>query len=121
VTSEGNKGKTLIVTKVFDKNCDICNHMSKHDRVTFESYPEIGYQEVLLDDVINPENNARPITLQRIYQCLERYALNPDYTLDLPAYVILSIKGKYVNHHIGAATIAQLRDIITQCLEDTPE
>jgi len=118
VKPENTTGKTLIVTKVFDKNCDICNHMSKHDRVTFESFPEIGYQEILLDNVIEHQGNA---TKLRIYQCLEKYALNPDYTLDLPAYVVLSTKGKYINHHIGAATIAQLRDIIKQCLEDTPE
>jgi hypothetical protein len=113
-----NSGKTLIVTKVYDKNCDICNHMSKHDRVTFEGYPDIGYQEVLLDDIINHSGN---LTKLRIYHCLENYALNADYTIDLPVYVALSTKGKYVGHHVGAATITELRDKITQCLEDTPE
>jgi hypothetical protein len=111
-------GKNLIVTKVYDKNCDVCNHMSKHDRVTFEGYSEIGYQEVLLDDIINHSGN---LTKMRIYQCLEKYALNPDYTIDLPVYVAVSKKGKYVGHHIGAATITELREKITQCLEDTPE
>ena len=119
--TETSTGKTIIVTKVFEKNCDICKHMSKHDRATFESFPEIGYQEVLLDDVLNPANNARPITLQRIYQCLERYAVNPDYTIDLPVYVFLSKQGQYKGHLVGAATIVELRDKIKECLEDTPE
>jgi len=113
------EGKTVIVTKVFDTNCDICKHMSKHDRATFEGFPEIGYQEVLLDNVINPADSARPITLQRIYQCLERYALNPDYTIDLPVYVFLSKQGQYKGHLVGAATIVELRDKIKECLEDS--
>ena len=112
------EGKTVIVTKIFDKDCDICNHMSKHDRATFESYPELGYQEILLDDIINNEGN---LTKLRLYQCVERYALNNDYTVDLPVYVFLSKQGKYKGHHVGAATIVELRDTIKQCLEDTPE
>ncbi len=113
-----NEGKSLIVTKVFDKDCDICLHMSKHDRVTFESYDELAYQEVKLDDVIAHDSN---LTKLRIYQCLERYALNTDYTIDLPVYVFLTKQGKYRGHHVGAATIAELRDKIKECLEDTPE
>jgi hypothetical protein len=111
-------GKNLIATKVFDKDCDICKHMSKHDRATFESFDEIGYQEVKLEDIIEHNNN---LTKLRIYQCLERYALNPDYTIDLPVYVILSKQGQYKGHHVGAATIVELRDKIKECLEDTPE
>jgi hypothetical protein len=114
-------GKTLIVTKVYDENCDICKHMSRHDRSTFESFPEIGYQEVLLDDVINPGDSARPLTLHRIYQCLEKYALNPDYTIDLPVYVFLSKQGMYQGHIIGAATISELRDKIKETIEPTVE
>ena len=111
-------GKNHIAVKVYDKGCDICKHMSKHDRATFEGFDEIGYQEVLLDDVINHESN---LTKLRIYQVLEKYALNPDYTIDLPVYVILTKKGQYKGHHVGAATIVELRDKIKECLEDTPE
>ena len=113
-----NEGKSIIVTKVFDKNCDMCLHMSKHDRATFESFDELLYQEVKLDDVIAHDNN---LTKLRIYQCLERYALNPDYTIDLPAYVFLSKQGHYRGHHVGVATIVELRDKIKEVLEDTPE
>jgi hypothetical protein len=111
-------GKTYIAVKVYDKDCDICKHMSKHDRAVFEGFEEIGYQEVLLDDVIHHENS---LTKLRIYQILEKHALNPDYTIDLPVYAILTNKGKYVGHHVGVATITELRDKIKECLEDTPE
>lgn len=111
-------GKNLIATKVFDEDCDICKHMSKHDRATFENFPEVAYQDVLLDDIINHNNN---LTKVRIYQILERHALNSDYTIDLPVYIILTKKGEYKGHHVGAATIAELRDKIKECLEDTPE
>ena len=111
-------GKNLIATKVFDEDCDICKHMSKHDRATFESFDEVGYQEVKLEDIIAHNNN---LTKVRIYQCLEKHALNPDYTIDLPVYVILSKQGQYKGHHVGAATIVELRDKIKECLEDTPE
>jgi hypothetical protein len=100
-------GKSLIVTKVYDENCDVCKHMSKHDRVVFEEFSEISYQEVPLDGIIDNEGN---LTKLRIYQCLERYALNSDYTIDLPVYVYLEKQGKYAGHHIGAATIVELRN-----------
>jgi hypothetical protein len=112
-----NQGKTAIVTKVFDENCDICKHMSKHDRATFESFDQLGYQEVALDDIINNNGN---LTKVRLYQILERYCLSSTYEIDLPVYVIMDTKGKYMSHQQGAATIAELRDKIKECLEDTP-
>jgi hypothetical protein len=111
-------GKSYIAVKVFDKDCDICKHMSKHDRATFEGFSEIGYQEVSLDDIINHGNN---LTKLRIYQVLEKHAVNPDYTIDLPVYVVLTKKGEYKGHHVGAATIVELREKIKESLEDTPE
>ena len=111
-------GKNFIAVKVFDENCDICKHMSKHDRVTFEEFAEIGYQEVDLDNIISHGNN---LTKLRIYQVLEKHALNPDYTIDLPVYVVLTKQGRYKGHHVGAATIVELREKIKECLEDTPE
>ena len=111
-------GKNYIAVKVFDKDCDICKHMSKQDRATFEGFPEIGYQEVSLDDVINHGNN---LTKLRIYQVLEKYAVNTDYTIDLPVYVVLTKQGRYRGHHVGVATVVELRDKIKECLEDTPE
>lgn len=117
MTNSGT-GKNLIVTKVFDDNCDICKHMSRHDRATFENFEGLAYQEVNLDDVINHNGN---VTKHLLYQVLEKYALNNDYTIDLPVYVILTRKGKYAGHHVGAATVVELRDKVKECLEDNPE
>ena len=113
-----NEGKTVIVTKVFDKNCDICLHMSKHDRATFEGFDELLYQEVKLDEVIAHDNN---LTKLRIYQLLERHCLSTTYEIDLPVYLFMTKKGKYRGHWQGAGTIVELRDKIKECLEDTPE
>lgn len=111
-------GKKFIAVKVFDENCDICKHMSKHDRATFDGFPEIGYQEVRLDDVINHEGNR---TKLRIYQILERYCLSPTYEIDLPVYVLMDKIGTYRGHQQGSATVVELRSKIKECLEDTPE
>lgn len=107
--TDTSTGKTVIVTKVYDAGCEICEQMKRHDRVTFEEFPEIAYQEIVLDDVINHGNN---LTKLRLYQCIERYALNPDYTVDLPVYVFITKLGRYMGCHIGAATIVELRDKI---------
>lgn len=111
-------GKMYIATKVFDNDCDVCKHMSKHDRITFEGFSEIAYQEILLDDVINHESN---LTKLRIYQLLEKHCLSPTYEIDLPVYLLMDKQGKYVGHQQGAATIVELREKIKECLEDAPE
>ena len=93
----------------------MCQHMSRHDRSVFEEFPEIAYQEAALDDLINHSGN---FTKLRMYQCLERYALNPDYTIDLPVYLVMTKEGKYKGHHKGAATITELRSKIKQILQE---
>jgi hypothetical protein len=112
--TEDTAGKIYIVTKVFDDNCDVCKHMGKHDRTVFAEFPEIGYQEVNLNDVIDHQGN---LTKLRLYQCLERYALNSDYTIDLPVYVFLTKQGEYRGNHVGAATIVELRNKTKEILE----
>jgi hypothetical protein len=84
--------------------------MSKHDRATFESFPEVNYQEIYLSEVLDNTNSARPLTLQRIYQCLERYCLTPTYEIDLPVYLFLTRQGKYLGHLQGALTIPEIRE-----------
>lgn len=111
-------GKNYIAVKVFDEDCDICRHMSKHDRITFENFDEIGYQEVSLNDVINHNGN---LTKHRIYQLLERHCLSPTYEIDLPVYLIMTKQGIYRGHWQGAGTIVELRDKIKECLEDNPD
>lgn len=113
-----SEGKTIIVTKVFDDNCDICKHMSKHDRATFESFPEVAYQDVKLDDIIDHGGN---LTKLRIYQLLERHCLSPTYEIDLPVYLFMTKQGAYEGHWQGAGTVTELRDKLKECLEDNPE
>lgn len=98
---------TLIATKVFDKNCEICQQMSRHDRATFEGFEGISYQEVDLDDVINNQGN---LTKVRIYQLLERHCLSPTYEIDLPVYLVMDKQGKYISHIQGANTIKELKN-----------
>lgn len=112
-----DQGKTFIVTKVYEENCDICKQMSRHDKALFEEFPEISFQEIKLDDVINHNGN---FTKYVIYQCLERYALNPDYTIDLPAYVYLTRQGQYQGHLVGAATIVEMREKTKEILNPKP-
>lgn len=109
-------GKNFIAVKVFDLDCDICKHMSKHDRATFEGFPEIGYQEVSLDDIINHGGNRTKV---RIYQILEKHCLSSTYEIDLPVYVVMDKFGMYKGHQQGAATVVELRDKIKECLEDS--
>lgn len=103
----------LIATKVFDKDCEICLHMSKHDRATFEGFQGVDYQEVALDDVID---NGGNFTKVRIYQCLERYCLSPTYEIDLPVYLVMDRKGSYIGHVQGAKSIKELRDWYSESL-----
>ena len=92
--------------------------MSKHDRAAFEEFPGIGYQEILLDDVLD---YCGDLTKRRIYELLERHCLDSTYQIDLPVYLVMDKRGKYLGHIQGAATIVEMRDKIKECLEDTPE
>ncbi len=111
-------GKICIVTKVFDDNCDLCKHMSKHDRATFENYGDVAYIEYKLDEIINHDNN---VSKRKLYRILEDYCVSPTYEIDLPVYTIMSTQGKYLGHIQGSATVVELRDKLKECLEDTPE
>jgi hypothetical protein len=81
----------------------------------FDEFPDVAYQEADLNDLINHGGN---FTKLRLYQCLERYALNPDYTIDLPVYLVLTKEGKYKGHHNGAASITDLRKKVKQILQE---
>lgn len=99
--------KKFIATKIFTKGCSICEHMGRIDKATFEGFPEIGYQELDLDDIID---NGGNLTKIRLYHLIEKYALNSDYTVDTPLYIIMTMKGEYLGHHTGEATIVDLRE-----------
>lgn len=101
---------TIIVTKIYDNDCDICNHMSKHDRATFESFSEVDYREVNLEDVIDPKKTPNPLTNMIIYQHLEQHCLSSTYELDLPVYLFTTKINKYLDHLQGANTIQEIRE-----------
>lgn len=113
-----SEGKSYIVTKVFDDACDICKHMEKHDQAAFETFPQIAYQKIKLDDVIEHMGN---LTKLRIYRLLVRHCLSTTYEIDLPVYLFMTKQGEYKGHWQGAGTIVELRDKVKECLEDTPE
>jgi hypothetical protein len=102
--------RTIIVTKIYDNDCDICNHMSKHDRATFESFPEIDYREVNLDDVLKPTNTPNPLSNMILYQHLEQRCLSSTYELDLPVYIFTSKIREYLDHLQGANTVQEIRE-----------
>lgn len=108
----------IIVTKVYDINCPICETMARFDRAVFEAFPEISYQEITFDDLQNREGNLTKITL---YNCLERYAVSATYEIDFPTYVFLSKRGKYLGHLQGGLTIQRLREGVKDILSKTSE
>lgn len=106
--------KKVIVTKVFDHGCSVCDTMSRFDKSVFEGFPEISYQEISFDNLRDYEGN---LTKTRIYQCLERYAVSPTYEIDFPTYLFLGKTGKYLGFLQGALTLKELRDGVKQILE----
>lgn len=109
---------TVIATKVFEHDCEICKQMERHDRAVFEEFPEIVYQKINLDKLI--EGPRDPVQ-EAVYVNLERHALNPDYTLDLPTYLLIDKTGKYLGHHTGEATIVELRQRVKTILSPESE
>ena len=104
------------VYKIYDNDCDICKHMSKHDQATFEGFEELKFETVNLDEVVNPATSGRPITMAQLYRCVEKHALNSDYTIDLPVYVLLDKKGGFRGHLQGALTVQELREGVKSIL-----
>lgn len=104
----------FVATKVYSRDCPACEHMSRYDRSVFEGFSSLRYQEADLDEVIN--NGGNPIKL-RLYRLLEEHAVNNDYTVDVPVYLVTDIKGKYLGHHTGEASVKELREKIRLILE----
>jgi hypothetical protein len=103
-----------LVVKVYDYGCEICTQMRRHDRVTFESFPDMTFIEVVLDDIVAPQATPQ---MSLVAQLVEQHCLNADYTLDLPAYLILDKSGKMLGSHVGAATIRELRVFIENSVQ----
>lgn len=107
----------IIITKVHDKDCDICLQMSKHDRATFESIAGVNYREAPLDYIVNSANTAHPITYQHLYHYIESRCLTPTYEIDLPVYIAQNKQSRFLGHIQGAKTIVELRDWVKSISE----
>jgi hypothetical protein len=108
----------VVVTKVYDSGCSVCETMSRFDRSVFEGFPELHYREITFDDLQNMGNNQTKINL---YQTLERYAVSPSYEIEFPTYVFLSRTGRYLGHLQGSLTIRKLREGVKDILTRTSE
>lgn len=108
----------LTVTKVFDHDCPICEHMSAFDgKVIFDLKPSTNIHRVDLNSVLNPEETSSPEFNALLALLVERYACNPDYTLDLPVYLVTEGKS-YVGHVVGEHTQAELTKKLQGILDD---
>ena len=105
------------VVKVYDHGCEVCTQMKRHDRITFESFPDMTFTEVALDDIVSPEATPQ---MRLVAQLVEQHCLNADYTIDLPAYLILDKSGKMLGSHVGAATIRELRAFVEKSVHSVP-
>lgn len=103
------------IIKVFDVGCPICKEMGKFDRSLIQSLAETAkFEERALSSIME-QNNAES---QLLYQILERYAVNPDYTLDLPVYVVSNAPKKYVGHIQGEKTESEFSDELLTILKE---
>ena len=112
--TENKSNTTVVVTKVFDHGCPVCDTMSRFDKSMFEGFPEVSFQEIPFDTLRDFEGNT---TRTRIYQCLERYAVSDTYEIDFPTYLFLSTTGKYLGFLQGALSLRELREGVKQILE----
>jgi hypothetical protein len=103
-----------LVVKVYDHGCEICTQMKRHDRPTFESFPDMTFIEVALDDIVSPEATPQ---MRLVAQLVEQHCLNADYSVDLPVYLILDKLGKMLGSHVGAATIRELRAFVENSVQ----
>ena len=95
------------ITKVYDYDCPICEHMSTFDgKVIFDLQPPTHMSAIAIDRLVALDNEDPHDCF--IAQLVERYACNSDYTVDLPVYMLTEGK-TYLGHVVGEHTAAELR------------
>jgi hypothetical protein len=98
---------TLTVTKIYDYGCPVCEFMGTFDgKVIFDLDPPTNMKAVALGNLLDP-SNEKPFE-NLLAQLVERYACNPDYTVDLPVYMVTQGKS-YVGHVVGEHVQNQLK------------
>jgi len=101
------------ITKVYDHGCPICEQMSQYDeKIAADLNTKLT--AVVLEDVLDAEGDK--VFYMALGQYLERYAVNPDYTLDLPVYMVTHNK-KYLGHTIGEQSQYDLKSKLENICE----
>ena len=96
---------TIRITKIFDYDCPICEHMSTFEgNVIFNLEAKNYFEAKELGDLLNSNEAWNSY----VSQLLERYAINDDYTIDLPVYLVTE-GTNYLGHVKGENTQSELR------------
>ena len=106
------------VFKIYDRQCDVCQKMAKFDHgVINRLQVQPDYRTVELDHLLDPANPHFEDAV--LAQMVERYACNPDYTLDLPVYMVLSGK-TYLGHLVGEYSAPELQTKLEEIVNAPP-
>ena len=101
------------ITKIFDFDCPICEHMLTFDsNVVFNLKEKTHYEAKELGSLLNSEEAWD----YYISQLLERYAVNDDYTIDLPVYLVTEGKN-YLGHVKSENTQSELRTKLQEIVD----
>lgn len=101
------------ITKVYDHGCPICEKMAEYDEKIVSDL-NTKMTTVVLEDVLDAEGDQ--VFYLALSQYLERYAVNPDYTLDLPVYMVTQSK-KYLGHINGDHSQYELKSKLENIFE----
>ena len=102
------------IVKVYDNDCKICTAMSQYDSDIIGNLPsEPGYRTVQLSQILDPVNNDAEVATVAYYT--ELHAVNPDYTIDLPVYLVLEGK-TYLGHIVGEQKAPELKQKLEEIL-----
>ena len=108
------KNSKITLTKVYSRDCEICEHMSRYDLSVAEGFSVLEYKTVDIDDIVDHSGDPGKLLL---YSLIERHAINPDYTVDVPIYLLSDNEGKYIGHLSGEMNIKDLRNGIKRLIE----
>lgn len=104
------------IVKIYDDGCDVCQQMSKFDADVVSALKPAPTLDIKRLDVILDPNNEDPDDCLVALQA-ERYCCNPDYTIDLPAYLVLEGK-RYISCLCGERTPDDLRTTLQALIDD---
>ena len=111
---------TVVAAKIYDHNCENCSQMSRFDESVFLEFAQVDiYIMWTVDELLSLVGEHA--LASHVFSALDRYGCNPDYTLDLPTYILINGEGKYLGHLKGAIPIADFRKGVKEILVDSTE